>query len=309
MYIGGVQRYQMMMSDSALWTGFPFRDDDVVISPPAKCGTSWMQMLCALLVFNSIRFPRRLTEISPWLDNITYDFAETLGVLQAQRHRRFIKTHTPLDGLPFARGVTYLCVGRDPRDVGISFDHALANISDQTRAALTVKKGIDRSAMPPPPEDLSERFWLWAEGEFVNGPTGVGSLANMIQHLQTFWDRRNEPQVALFHYHDLLTDLPGQLQRLAEVLGIDLPTARIEQLAAAATFDKVRQRADELAPGVDSGLWRDNHAFFHAGTSGQWKTLLDRHDLDRFGNRLAELTSPDLIEWLYTGWLHQPAAQ
>jgi len=79
MYIGGVQRYQMMMSDSALWTGFPFRDDDVVISPPAKCGTSWMQMLCALLVFNSTRFPLRLTEISPWLDAITYDFAETLA--------------------------------------------------------------------------------------------------------------------------------------------------------------------------------------------------------------------------------------
>ena len=54
MYIGGVQRYQMMMSDSALWTGFPFRDDDVVISPPAKCGTSWMQMLCALLVFDRL---------------------------------------------------------------------------------------------------------------------------------------------------------------------------------------------------------------------------------------------------------------
>ena len=62
----------MMMSDSALWTGFPFRGNDIVISPPAKCGTSWMQMLCALLVFNSVRFPRRLTEISPWLDNITY---------------------------------------------------------------------------------------------------------------------------------------------------------------------------------------------------------------------------------------------
>ena len=222
----------MMMSDSALWTGFPFRDDDVVISPPAKCGTSWMQMLCALLVFNSIRFPRRLTEISPWLDAITYDFAETLAVLEAQQHRRFIKTHTPLDGLPFVEGVTYLCVGRDPRDVGVSFDHAVANISDETRAELTAKKGIDRSAMPPPPEDLRERFWLWAEGEFLNGPTGIGSMANMIQHLQTFWDRRNEPQVALFHYHDLLADLPSQLKRLAEVLGIDLPAGRIEELAA-----------------------------------------------------------------------------
>ncbi|WP_157631571.1 sulfotransferase domain-containing protein [Catelliglobosispora koreensis] len=304
-----MQRYQMMMSDSALWTGFPFRAGDVVISPPAKCGTSWMQLLCALLVFNSTRFPRRLTEISPWLDNITYDFAETLAALEAQQHRRFIKTHTPLDGLPFVDGVTYLCAGRDPRDVGISFDHALANISDETRATLTVKKSIDRSAMPPPPEDLRDRFWLWAEREFVNGPTGVGSLANMIQHLQTFWDRRNEPQVVLCHYHDLLTDLPGQLKRLAEALDIDLPAGRIEELAAAATFDKARERADELAPGVDSGLWRDNRAFFHTGTSGQWKTILSPDDQARFRNRLAELASDDLIEWLYTGWLHQSAAR
>ena len=295
----------MMMSDSALWTAFPFRHDDVVISPPAKCGTSWMQLLCALLVFNSSRFPRRLTEISPWLDNITYDFTETLAALQAQQHRRFIKTHTPLDGLTFVEGVTYLCLGRDPRDVGISFDHAVANISDQTRAALTVKKGIDRSAMPPPPEDLRERFWLWAEGEFVNGPTGIGSLANLIQHLQTFWDKRDEPQVVLFHYHDLLTDLPGQLQRLAEVLGIDLPAGRIQELAAEATFDKVRERADELAPGVDSGLWRDNRAFFRSGTSEQWKDLLSPDDLTRFDKRLAELAPTDLIEWLYAGWLRR----
>ena len=299
----------MMMSDSALWTAFPFRHDDVVISPPAKCGTSWMQLLCALLIFNSVRFPRRLTEISPWLDAVTYDFAETLSALQAQQHRRFIKTHTPLDGLPLVEGVTYLCLGRDPRDVGVSFDHAVANISDQTRVALTVKKGIDRSAMPPPPEDLRERFWRWADGEFVNGPTGIGSLANLIQHLQTFWDKRDEPQVVLFHYHDLLTDLPGQLQRLAEVLGIDLPSARIAELAAAAAFDKVRQRADELAPGVDSGLWRDNRAFFRSGTSGQWKALLGPHDLARFDKRLAELARPDLIAWLHAGWLHAPAAQ
>jgi hypothetical protein len=309
MYIGGVRRYQMMMSDSALWAGFPFRGGDIVISPPAKCGTSWMQLLCALLVFNSTRFPLRLTEISPWLDNITYDLAETLAILEAQQHRRFLKTHTPLDGLPFVEGVTYLCVGRDPRDVGVSFDHALANISDQTRATLAAKKGLDRSAMPPPPEDLRERFWLWAEREFVNGPTGVGSMANMIQHLQTFWDRRDEPQVALFHYHDLLTDLPGQLKRLAEVLGVDLPPERIAELAAAAAFDKVRERADELAPGVDGGLWRDNRAFFRSGTSGQWKTLLGHDDLTRFDNRLAELASTGLIEWLYAGWLHRPAAQ
>lgn len=303
-----MRRYQTMLSDSALWTQFPFRDGDVVISPPAKCGTSWLQMLCALLVFNSTRFPHRLTEISPWLDATTYDFTETLAALDAQQHRRFIKTHTPLDGLPSVEGVTYLCIGRDPRDVGVSLDHAVANISDEARAALAAKTGMDPGLMQPPPEDLRERFWLWAEGEFVNGPDGMGSMANTIHHLQTFWDRRDEPQVALFHYHDLLTDLPGQMERLAAVLGINLPAGRIQELAAAAAFDKVRERADEFAPGVDSGIWRDNRAFFHSGTSGQWTTLFGQDDLTRFQKRLAELATTDLIEWLHTGWRHRPAA-
>jgi hypothetical protein len=93
------------------------------------------------------------------------------------------------------------------------------------------------------------------------------------------------------------------------VLGIDLPAGRIQELAAAAAFDKVRERADELAPGVDSGIWRDNRAFFHSGTSAQWKALLGQDDLTRFQKRLAELASTDLIEWLYAGWLQKPAAQ
>jgi hypothetical protein len=292
-----------MVSDSALWADFPFRDDDVVISPPAKTGTSWMQMLCALLIFDSSEFDRPLTKISPWFDAVTYDVTATLAALEAQEHRRFIKTHTPLDGLPLQEGVTYICLGRDPRDVALSFDHAIANISPDAMVTAAAGAGIDPMDIPPPPEDPLERFWLWADGEYVNGPTGLGAtLANLIHHLQTFWDRRHEPQVALFHYHDLLSDLPGQLRRLATVLAIDVSDARIEALAAEAAFDRVRARADELAPHVDNQVWRSNRDFFHSGTSGQWRDLLTPPDIRRYEDRLAELASPDLVDWLRTGW-------
>ena len=36
----------------------------MVISTPATCGTTWVQMLCALLVFRGVRFDRRLTEVA-----------------------------------------------------------------------------------------------------------------------------------------------------------------------------------------------------------------------------------------------------
>ncbi len=84
----GLPRYRTVVSDSALWSDFRFRTGDVVISTPAKCGTTWMQMLCALLIFDTADFGRPLTEISPWLDAITYDTVATLALLEGQEHRR-----------------------------------------------------------------------------------------------------------------------------------------------------------------------------------------------------------------------------
>ncbi len=213
-----LRRYRTVVSDSALWAGFEFRTGDVVISTPAKCGTTWMQMLCAMLIFDTAELHRPLTEISPWLDAVTYDTAAILAELESQQHRRFIKTHTPLDGLPFEAGVTYICVGRDPRDAMLSFEHAAANIHPD---AIT-SGGLDPQVSQPPSEDPLERFWLWADAEFTPESSTFGvTLANLVHHVRTFWERRDDPQVALFHYADLKADLAGQLRRLATVLSIE----------------------------------------------------------------------------------------
>jgi aryl sulfotransferase len=60
-------------------------------------------------------FPAPLEEVSPWFDNCIRPLAEVSASFAAQAHRRSIKTHTPLDGLPRHDAVTYLVVGRDPR--------------------------------------------------------------------------------------------------------------------------------------------------------------------------------------------------
>src|SRR5579883_31283 len=57
---------------------------------------------------------------------------DVLALLDAQRHRRFIKTHTPLDGLPADERVTYVRVGRDPRDVAVSWYHHFQNLDEDT---------------------------------------------------------------------------------------------------------------------------------------------------------------------------------
>src|SRR5436309_13923815 len=165
-----VRRYRSLVSDSGRWDGFQFRDDDIVISTPAKCGTTWMQMLCALAVFQTPELPRRLTELSPWLDMQTAPRAEVVAALAAQSHRRFIKSHTPLDGLPYDERVTYICVGRDPRDVALSWDNHMENMDlmaflSARQAAVGLEDMADVLAEGPPvrPDSELERFWAWIE--------------------------------------------------------------------------------------------------------------------------------------------------
>ncbi|MCU1354359.1 MAG: sulfotransferase [Acidimicrobiales bacterium] len=300
-----VVRYRNLVFDSERWSGFAFRPDDIVICTPPKCGTTWMQMLCALLVFDATEFDRPLAHISPWLDMNTRSLVDVIAELEAQTHRRFIKTHTPLDGLPWHDDVTYVCVGRDPRDASLSWAHHMSNLDLDAFIALRAEAvGLDDLAElgPPPPEppaDPVDRFWQWATEPSTSTPT----LAGMLAQLTTFWDNRDRSNVSLYHYADLSIDLPGQMRRLADSLSIDVSDARLDELATAAAFDNMKLRAQDLAPNSDQGLWRSTEDFFNRGSSGSWRDLLDDADLLRYDQIVAALVGPDLAEWAHHGWL------
>lgn len=128
-------------------------------------------------------------------------------------------------------------------------------------------------------------------------------LAKLLHHLETFWARRGEANIEMFHYHDLTTDLSGQMRRLADTIGLTIADQRIKELATAATFDQLKKRAVDIAPNSDQGLWRNTEEFFHRGGSGQWRNLLDDVDLERYDERVSALVPPDLAVWSHQGWL------
>ena len=306
--MGERRRYRSFVMDSARWDGFRFRSDDIVISTPPKSGTTWMQMLCALLIFQKPVLDEPLTVLSPWLDMQTAPVDEVRAVLDGQQHRRFIKTHTPLDGLPSDDRVTYIGVGRDPRDVAVSWDNHMSNLDLDVMLKLReAAVGLDDLAevapgadLAPPP-DPDARFWRWVEDDADPTQT-VGGLTGTLRHLDTFWQRRHEPNVALFHYGDLQADLPGEMRRLAAVLGVEVAEERWDELAAAATFDRMREQADLLAPEATKGLWQDNGRFFHHGSAGRWRDLVTDGEMLRYEKRVALLVEPALAAWAHDGW-------
>jgi hypothetical protein len=301
------QEYRSFIDDNSRWDHLTLRGDDIPIVTPAKCGTTWMQMCCSLLIFQQPVPPRPMAEVSPWLDMLTWPIDEVVALLDAQEHRRFIKTHTPLDGLPWDERVTYVYVGRDPRDAALSMENHMANMKlDAVLAARERAVGNDDldPAMlgGPRSDDPVERFWQWVDGDGGHEARSPG-LAGVLAHMQTAWDRRDEPNVALFHYADLSRDLPGQLRRLAEVLGIEVPEDRWDELVEAARFDSMKKNADVLAPDTVHAIWQSTERFFNQGRSGRWREVIGDEDVARYDARVASVVAPDLAHWAHHGWL------
>ncbi|MFI0479416.1 sulfotransferase domain-containing protein [Actinomadura sp. 9N215] len=99
------------------WASFPFRPGDIVISAPRRSGAALVQTICALLIFQTPHLPAPLSALSPWLDDPGTLCHEVFGQYAAQRHRRFIKTHSPLSAIPSVPEVTYIAIGRKPLDI------------------------------------------------------------------------------------------------------------------------------------------------------------------------------------------------
>lgn len=268
------------------WTDFPMRSDDIVISTYPKSGTTWLQMICALLVFQTAELPAPLQELSPWIDDVGNDRDEIFAALTAQGHRRFIKTHLPLSEIPVQPGVTYLAAARDPLDALLSYFNML-----RTARLSAVRAGDPVPQVPEAPSAAMLRDWMDVDASSLNDFT----LPNIMRHLADAWNRRTEPNVLLLHFEALAEDLDGEMCRIADLLGITVPGLGWPGLVQAATFGQMRAAAGRLQP---NPRLDDPATFFHGGRSGLGANVIAAEARAEYRDCLARLAGPDLLGWL-----------
>jgi aryl sulfotransferase len=296
-----LRRYRSPEEDSQRWLGLEHRPGDIVISTRSKSGTTWLQMICALLVFQTPDLPAPLATLSPWLDWVIVPWDEVSARLAAQQHRRFLKTHTPLDGIPLDPRVTYVVGARHPLDAAVSLYHQGNNLDRRRLRQLAGLPEPDRPETPRP----SLRDWLLAWVDRDVGPQEEpDSLPGFLWHLSDAWERRDAGNVLLVHYDDLLTDLEGEMRRLADRLDAEVPDRVWPDLVPAASFAAMRDRARLLAPDP-GGVLKDRGAFFRSGRSGGGRELLTVDEFARYGTRASGLAPQELLTWLHRDDSHR----
>ncbi len=278
--------------NSTVWNDFKFRDNDIVIATYAKSGTTWMQQIVSQLVFNGVEGVD-IHRISPWVD-LRIMPPEAIAGLEHIPHRRFVKTHLPVDALVFSPEAKYIYIGRDGRDAVWSMYNHHANANAMWYGALNDTPGRIGPPIDPPPESVRDYFrdWLAKDGY---------PFWSYWENVRTWWAVRDLPNVKLMHFNDMKADLAGSIKSIGEFLGITPDADTLKNIVAHCGFDYMKAHADKMAP-LGGAMWNGGgKTFINKGTNGRWGDTLTAEDNAAYEAKARAELGDDCARWLSRG--------
>ena len=172
---------------------------DVIISPYAKCGTTWLQqMFHTLRTGGDLDFDD-ISRVVPWIETAKMLDIDLEASQKAQP--RGFKSHLTYDVVP--KGARYIVSFRDPRDAVLSHMRFIEGWWLEPGAATVTEYVASRVSMR-------------------------GSKRDYWHHLMSWWAQRDNPGVLLLSYEHMSADPATHIHRVAEFCGIPLDDSLLE---------------------------------------------------------------------------------
>jgi len=287
--LAALRPYRNAVFDNRRWAGFKPRPRDIFVCTPPKCGTTWTQAIIASLLWPDGDAPGSVQMLSPWIEFEVFPAEVMRATLESQTHRRFMKSHTPADGIPFFDDAQYVVVGRDGRDAFMSMCNHIERFKNELRESLNARAAADGVPLMP--------GW---DGDIHGFFAGWLADGLMFQHIASFWERRNDPRLLFVHYNDLKADLAAEMRRIAGFLEIAVSEATWPAVVERCTFEAMRARSAEIGM-FDMAFEGGAESFLFKGTNGRWRDVLTAAELEAYAKRVSETLPPDAAAWLERG--------
>jgi len=173
---------------------FQPQPSDIIISPDAKCGTTWLQQIAhGLRTRGSMDF-EEITAVTPWIE-IAFDVGWDLDAPQVAEPRVF-KSHASWHDIP--KGGRYIVSFRHYQDALVSFYRFFEGFYFEA-GTITL-------------EELAK--WRWPQDSLKE----VGYW----HHLNSWLEQRDNKDVMLLCYENMKTDLQGTVKSIANFMSIEL---------------------------------------------------------------------------------------
>jgi aryl sulfotransferase len=217
-----------------------------------------------------------------------------LPQLEAMTHRRFLKTHLPVDALVFSPEAKYIYLARDGRDVVWSMYNHHANANALWYQLLNDTPGRVGPPIEPPPQSIERYFsdWLDRDGH---------PFWPFWENIRSWWEIRNLPNVLLVHFADLKADMEASIRRIAAFLEIDVADEIWPAILEHCSFDYMKRHAEQAAP-LNGVIWEGGaETFVHKGTNGRWRDTLCVEESARYERMAVWELGRECAAWLEHG--------
>ena len=196
---------EMAEKMGSMFAGFesPFKPyeplpTDVIITPFAKCGTTWLQQIFHTLRTRGDTDYDDISRVVPWLE-VSARLGIDLNAPQKAEPRGF-KSHLAFTAVP--AGARYILSMRDPRD-----------------ALVSMHRFMEGWFLEPGAVSIE----TFAEASFLKNPD-----QGYWGHLRSWWEERHNPQVLLLSYEAMNSDPALTIRRIADFCGIALDDALLD---------------------------------------------------------------------------------
>lgn len=261
---------------------FKLRDTDILISTFPKCGTNWMKYIVYTIITRGqkpLKSSYELTyEAVPFMDICT------MATVEAMSDPRPLHYHLPYDLIPKNPKAKYIYIFRNPKDTVVSFYH----FTMQT-------------------DELNVSFDQYFD-TFMKGLVAYGDY---FDHVLSWYEHRNDPNVLFLAYEQLHADTRGWILKIAKFLGEQYyeELARdkdlLELVLHHISFENMKKTLMKEAPGkteyelksdvIDTPFDSPGPRYdvkylkyFRKGIVGDWKNHLSLEQNRRMDERIKE---------------------
>ncbi len=247
------------------------RPDDIFIVTYPRSGTTWVQMILYLLTHDGKIDFQHISMVSPFLERFLIFNIMTIAELEDYPSPRIIKSHLSYNAIPKGP-CKYIYIVRNGKDVLVSFFHFY-----QSHLGF---KGT-----------FSEFFERFMRGKV--------QFKSWFKHVAGWLEHKDDPNVLLLQYEDLIHDPRGSIQKVIDFFGFKIAPEHFSAILEKSSFafmKKYNNKFDHLTGKMlEQGSIQG--AFIRQGNIGEGQKLLTEQQEKLFEQKFQEYLGASGIDF------------